>query len=129
MNKQLAVERIHVITPEIFGDVVRADDYDNLLAEYKASQDALKSVTELWNEQRQRIAELEAAEKVWESAAQKHIARAEAAEAKLATPVRLPQRYSADCGVCEDPNGCWLDHNDVVDELREKGFKVEGDEQ
>lgn len=27
-----AVERVHVITPEIFGDVVRADDYDALLA-------------------------------------------------------------------------------------------------
>ncbi|MBH3279942.1 hypothetical protein I5N59_04105 [Serratia marcescens] len=34
-----------------------------LLAEHEAYQEALKNVTELWNEQRQRIAELERAMK------------------------------------------------------------------
>lgn len=45
-----------------------------LLGELEASQCALKNVTELWNDQRQRIAEL---------------------EAKLAKPVRLPNEAAA----------------------------------
>lgn len=48
-------------------------------------------------------------------------------EATLATPVRLPERYSVDCGVCEDPNGPWLSYSDVVDALREQGVKVESE--
>jgi hypothetical protein len=32
LEKLKSVERVHVITPEIFGDVVRADDYDAALA-------------------------------------------------------------------------------------------------
>ncbi|MFS7213673.1 hypothetical protein AB6851_10290 [Serratia proteamaculans] len=39
---------------------VATRDLRALLAEHEASQEALKNVTELWNEQRQRIAELEA---------------------------------------------------------------------
>ncbi|HGM5911391.1 TPA: hypothetical protein ACKP4N_005550, partial [Serratia marcescens] len=39
-----------------------------------------------------RIAELEAQVKVWESAATKHLERAEEAEKRLATPVRLPNK-------------------------------------
>lgn len=49
-------------------------------------------------------------------------------EAKMATPVRLPERYSIDCGVCADPNGDWLNLPDVIATLREQGFTVEGDE-
>lgn len=37
-----------------------------------------------------RIAELEAEVKIWESAALKHLERAEEAEKRLATPVRFP---------------------------------------
>ncbi len=48
--------------------------------------------------------------------------------ARLATPVRLPERYSIDCGVCADPNGDWLNLPDVIATLREQGFTVEGDE-
>lgn len=43
------------------GDAVYSQEYVSaLLAEHEASQKALKGVTELWNDQRQRIAELEA---------------------------------------------------------------------
>ncbi|MBJ2080616.1 hypothetical protein [Serratia ureilytica] len=55
-------------------------------------------------------------------------ARAAIAERKLATPVRLPERYSIDCGVCADPNGDWLNLPDAIATLREQGFTVEGDE-
>ena len=48
---------------------------------------------ELWQQNctraEERIAELEAQAKVWESAALKHLERAEAAEKRLATPVQL----------------------------------------
>ncbi|AGN89472.1 hypothetical protein Eta_0026 [Serratia phage Eta] len=43
------------------GDALYSQEYVSaLISEHDASQKALKSVTELWNEQRQRIAELEA---------------------------------------------------------------------
>ncbi|WP_226019964.1 hypothetical protein [Serratia symbiotica] len=44
---------------------------------------------------------------------------AKSLEARLATPVRLPERYSVDCGVCADPNGEWLSYSDVVAALCE----------
>lgn len=62
---------------------------------------------------------------LWETMA----ARLEAAEKRLATPVRLPERYSINCGVCADPNGDWLNLPDAIATLREQGFTVEGDEQ
>lgn len=68
---------------------VATRDLRALLAEHEASQEALKNVTELWNEQRQRIVDLEAGEKILESATLKHLERAEEAEKRLATPVRL----------------------------------------
>ena len=151
MNKQLAVERIHVITPEIFGDVVRADDYDNLLAEYKASQDALKSVTELWNEQRQRIATLEAKTSMtmgvgdgngtlfvhgdYDSikAVQRIVLENEELRAKLATPVRLPKRWNVS-GQVNPPRIVEVQFeqqnrtlDQCADAIRAAGFKVEGD--
>ncbi|BEM75696.1 hypothetical protein SME36J_51190 (plasmid) [Serratia marcescens] len=49
-------------------------------------------------------------------------------EKRLATPVRLPERYSVDCGVCADPNGEWLSHNDVIATLFTAGLTVQGDE-
>lgn len=102
-----------------------------------------------------RIAELEAQAKVWESAALKHLARAEeaekrlpilekdklrlneiinseanradAAEKRLATPVRLPDIRSDDY----HETG-WFQHmkyyRDVERSLRAIGFKVEEDE-
>ncbi|CNF17415.1 Uncharacterised protein [Yersinia rohdei] len=50
------------------------------------------------------------------------------AEARLLVPVKLPERYSVDCGVCEDPNGDWLSFNEVVDALQLAGYPVEGGE-
>ncbi|CDG48709.1 hypothetical protein [Serratia symbiotica] len=44
---------------------------------------------------------------------------AKSLEARLATPVPLPERYSVDCGVCADPNGEWLSYSDVVAALCE----------
>ncbi|MGQ5801044.1 small VCP/p97-interacting protein, partial [Serratia sp. IR-2025] len=55
-----------------------------------------------------RITELEAEGKVWESAALKHLERAEEAEKRLATPVRLPETYSPDPWMSPDPDGTWL---------------------
>jgi len=48
-------------------------------------------------------------------------------ENRLATPVRLPERYYVDCGVGPDPNGDWLYYSEVANTLREQGFTVEGD--
>lgn len=83
------------------------------------------------HQQAQRIAELEAAEKVWESAAQKHIARAEAAEqriaeleAKLATPVRLPAAAFLSV-FYQCPRVISVDAASSA--IRSAGFKVEGD--
>lgn len=67
-----------------------------------------------------RIAELEADVKVWESAATKHLARAEEAEKRLATPVRLPTT-SGRLGVAYTrviP--------EVIEAIRAAGFTVEG---
>ncbi|WP_250602035.1 hypothetical protein [Serratia marcescens] len=161
-------------------------DLEILLAELEASQKALKGVTELWNDQRQRIAELggvcsdasqvlkeignelgcnpdnesimmaidelKAQVKVWESAAMKHLARAEEAEKRLpileqdklrlneiinseanradeaekllATPVRLPDSFYPD-GDIDCPLVVELD--EAVEAIRAAGFTVEGD--
>lgn len=61
---------------------------------------------------------------LWETMA----ARLEAAEAKLATPVRLPLLYSPDPWMSPDPDGTWLDKEDVKKSIRTAGFTVEGDE-
>lgn len=59
--------------------------------------------------------------------------RAEAAEAKLATPVRLPQRcrcegYHIDeAYLVEDDEGDCFDRDEVIEILLEQGFKVEVD--
>ncbi|MEL5317636.1 ead/Ea22-like family protein [Serratia ureilytica] len=47
-----------------------------------------------------RIAELEAEAKVWESATTKHLERAEEAEKRLATPVRLPDDLEPNTEPC-----------------------------
>lgn len=49
-------------------------------------------------------------------------------EAKLATPVRLPLLYSPDPWMSPDPDGTWLDKEDVKKSIRTAGFTVEGDE-
>lgn len=74
------------------------------------------------------LSELETQVKVWESAATKHLARAEEAEKRLATPVRLPETYSPEPWMGPDPSGTWLDKEDVKKSIRTAGFTVEGDE-
>ncbi|QDI17452.1 hypothetical protein FBF86_05435 [Serratia marcescens] len=86
--------------------LARAERIDAMLTE---SVQALKSAE-------QRIAELEAEAKVWESAATKHLERAEEAEKRLATPVRLS---------CETHPRCRTQH---AKDVRAAGFTVEGDE-
>ncbi|CAI1744538.1 hypothetical protein [Serratia entomophila] len=49
-------------------------------------------------------------------------------EARLATPVRLPETYSPDPWMGPDPSGTWLDAEDVKAAIRANGFTVEGDE-
>lgn len=64
-----------------------------------------------------RVAELEAQAKVWESAALKHLARAEEAEKRLDTPVRLPETCAFN--LCD-----LVDRDAVIASLREQGFTV-----
>ncbi|WP_213873264.1 hypothetical protein [Serratia marcescens] len=47
-------------------------------------------------------------------------------EARLATPVRLPLLYSPDPWMSPDPDGTWLDKEDVKKSIRTAGFTVEG---
>lgn len=124
-----------------------------LLAELETSQKALKGVTELWNDQRQRIAELEdikaAAEKLVRCKGRYHGEqnyRALAAlfgvttpdlppvdgdseavitelRAKLATPVRLPKYEDYN-----DAGAASAAISDCEIAIRAAGFKVEGDE-
>lgn len=54
--------------------------------------------------------------------------RAAELEAKLATPVRLPETYSPDPWMGPDPSGTWLDKEDVKESILAAGFTVEGDE-
>lgn len=112
-----------------------------LLAELEASQLALKSVTELWNEQRQRIADLEAIATEYAGKFQKaqdaakHLvimndsAQAEIAHLKtlLATPVRLPRPAC----VYADHSHPAYSRKQVEEIIATAGlrFTVEGDEQ
>ncbi|HGE8458775.1 TPA: hypothetical protein ACGD77_002983 [Serratia marcescens] len=112
------------------------------LANFNPDWDMLEACRESWCEvaaalkeaearleaKDKRIAELEAEAKVWESAAIKHLARAEEAEKRLATPVRLPETYSPEPWMGPDPSGTWLDKEDVKKSIRTAGFTVEGDE-
>ncbi|BEN70500.1 hypothetical protein [Serratia marcescens] len=46
-------------------------------------------------------------------------------EKRLATPVRLPLPYSPDPWMSPDPDGTWLDKEDVKKSIRAAGFVVE----
>ncbi|WP_160125283.1 hypothetical protein [Serratia sp. Z4] len=46
------------------------------------------------------------------------------ARAKLTTPVRLPLPYSPDPWMSPDPDGTWLDKEDVKKSIRAAGFVV-----
>ncbi|HFV9292011.1 TPA: hypothetical protein ACIAIE_001829, partial [Serratia fonticola] len=49
-------------------------------------------------------------------------------ERRLQQPIKLPDRYSVDCGVVFDPcNGEWYSRDDVIAALQQQGFKVEGE--
>ncbi|QHC46416.1 hypothetical protein EFZ62_16170 [Serratia marcescens] len=75
------------------------------------------------------IAELEAEAKVWESAATKHLARAEEAEKRLATPVRLKKVDSSNVPFAGDGFNAAVDY--CAKAVLAAGFTVtvEGDEQ
>ncbi|WP_440482503.1 hypothetical protein [Serratia marcescens] len=105
-------EPFAVWAPAVNGSHVKKEQYFALLAELEAKN--------------KRIAELEAEAKVWESATTKHLERAEEAEKRLATPVRLPDIRSDDY----HETG-WFQHmkyyRDVERSIRAAGFAV-GDE-
>ncbi|MGP2837143.1 hypothetical protein ACTVJ2_03010 [Serratia nevei] len=90
---------------------------------------------------RERVADLEGREnrvvalaggnaELWETMA----ARLEAAEARLATPVRLPDALipavhaSGEPFMRPEPFGFYLNRDDVIKKLRAAGLTVEGDE-
>jgi len=106
-----------------------------LLAELEAKDERIKWLESIstdyiskFQKAQECIAELEAQVKVWESAATKHLERAEEAEKRLATPVRLPETYSPEPWMGPDPSGTWLEKEDVKDSIRAAGFTVQGDE-
>ncbi|HIE1453165.1 TPA: hypothetical protein ACXJGQ_000124 [Serratia marcescens] len=105
------------------GQIADTGDYDDAICPHcgEESPEECENVGLAWNVQQAKItvllAELEAKDK-----------RIAELEQRLATPVRLPERYSVDCGVCADPNGEWLSHNDVIATLFTAGFTVERDE-
>lgn len=45
-------------------------------------------------------------------------------EQRLQQPIKLPERYSVDCGVVCDPRGDWLSLDDVVKVLGDAGVEV-----
>lgn len=75
---------------------------------------------------KKRAAELEAEVKVWESAATKHLERAEEAEKRLATPVRLPRPGFV---TCSGERHYTYGADEVRGAIHAAGFTVEGDEQ
>lgn len=88
-------------TPEALAQEERAENAEQRVAEleevatdyagkFQKAQDAAKHLIIMSNDAEKRITELEAEGKVWESAALKHLERAEEAEKRLATPVRFP---------------------------------------
>lgn len=106
-------------TSQVFNEI------DNELGCNPDNESIMMTMDELKEREKRVVALANGNSELWETMA----ARLEAAEAKLATPVRLPDRYSIDCGVCTDPSGEWLSYHDVIAALREQGLKVEGDEQ
>lgn len=131
-------------TPEALAQEERAENAEQRVAEleevatdyagkFQKAQDAAKHLIIMINDAKKRITELEAEGKVWESAALKHLERAEEAEKRLATPKppeKCPtcnRRYTlesyahGECAICGDPF-------DADDALRAMGFTVEGDE-
>lgn len=101
----------------INGSHVFAKDYDALLAELEAKD---KRILEL-----ERVAALaNGDDELWEDMAH----RMKTMEAKLATPVRLPEL----CGDGENDNEYTEGLNDGINQsakaIRTAGFKVEGDE-
>lgn len=92
------------------------------LAELEAKDKRIEELEECVAE----LSELETQVKVWESAATKHLARAEEAEKRLATPVRLPDIRSDDY----HETGCFQHmkyYRDVERSILAAGFAV-GDE-
>lgn len=81
-----------------------ATDY---AGKFQKAQDALKYAAIMSDDDKKKIAEL---------------------EKRLATPVRLPLLYSPDPWMSPDPDGTWLDKEDVKKSIRDAGFTVEGDE-
>lgn len=146
--------KIRALLAELEAKDERIGELEAIATEYagkfQKAQDAAKHLIIMNDEDKKRISELESEGKVWESAALKHLARAEEAEKRLpileqdklrlneiinseanradeaekrlATPVRLPTT-SGRLGVAYTrviP--------EVIEAIRAAGFKVEGDE-
>lgn len=106
-----------------------------LLAELEAKDKRITTVTEEREFWRERV---EGAEKEREEFrrrfnlerscledADKRIAEL---EAKMATPVRLPETYSPEPWMSQDPRGIWLHKESMKESIRAAGFTVDGDE-
>jgi hypothetical protein len=89
------------------------------------SQEYVTALLAAVEEKDQEIARLlELVDKYTDYGTQQRL-RAETAEQRLQQPIKLPDRYSVDCGVCPDPNGDFLSHNDVIAALKEQGYQIE----
>ncbi len=122
---------MHAANPEVIEALLaELEAKDKRIAELEGQLQSGFTPEALAQEERaenaeQRVAELEAETKVWESAATKHLARAEEAEKRLATPVRLPDtRQSVSGDRYQWSDGVFNYKQDAIAMLRAAGFTV-----
>lgn len=137
--------KITVLLAELEAKDKRIGELEFIATEYagkfQKAQDALKYTAIMSDEDKKKIAELE---RILDGVTPVMIAGgwtakgisdyAKSLEAKLATPVRLSQRYET-AGYCIDEHYCqeaadgdYLDRDELIASLHEQGFTVEGDE-
>lgn len=118
-DKRIAVlEAIRADSSQVFKEI------GNELGCNPDNESIMAAIDELKEREKRVVALAGGNAELWETMA----ARLEAAEKRLATPVRLPETYSPEPWMGPDPSGTWLDKEDVKKSIRTAGFTVEGDE-
>ncbi|WP_440530582.1 hypothetical protein [Serratia nevei] len=91
--------------------------------------DAYKKAVSVGARYEERISELEKRLELVREQRDSELRTNTILEKRLATPVRLPVPYSPDPWMSPDPDGTWLDKEDVKKSIRDAGFKVGGNGQ